>query len=150
VTVAAALVELGTVAQDATEALGVRANLIYSAPPEQIPAFPAIVMYYSGSTYDQYPFGQVATGIQFEQATITVQYFASASTLARAHPAVLAFCDAFRVLIAAHQTLANTVRQVRMTRATIGQLDYNGKDGYHGCEVTLECDLYHATTFTEA
>ena len=150
-TVAAALTQLGTVAQAAATSLGVRANLIYSAPPEQIPAFPAVVCHWASSAFDQFPFGTTAaTGYQHETATITVMYFANASTLPRAHPSVLAFLDAFRALIAANQNLNDSVRQVRLTRASIGQLDYNGNDGYLGCEITLECDLYHATTWVEA
>ena len=148
-TVATAMTELGTVAQAATATLGVRASLIYSAPPEQVPAFPAVVMYWASSTFEQFPFGQVATGQQLEQATVTVLYLASTPTLARAHPAVLAFVDAFRDLIAAHQNLGGTVRQVRLVRASIGEVEWNGND-YMGAELTLEADLYHATAWVEA
>jgi hypothetical protein len=149
VTVVAALTQLGTVAQAATVALGVRANLIFSQPPEQLAALPAVVHHWSSSTFDQYPFGQVPTGFQFEQATITVMYLTNLPTMARAHPAVLAFVDAYRALIAANQDLANTVRQVRLTRATIGMVEYNGNE-FMGADLTLECDLYHATTWVEA
>ena len=148
-TVVAALTQLGTVAQAATVALGVRANLIFAQPPEQLAALPAVVHHWSSSTFDQYPFGQVPTGFQFEQATITVMYLTNLPTMARAHPAVLAFVDAYRALIAANQDLANTVRQVRLTRATIGMVEYNGNE-YVGAELTLEMDLYHATTWVEA
>jgi len=148
-TVVDALTQLGTVAQAATVALGVRANLIFSQPPEQLAALPAVVHHWSSSTFDQYPFGQVPTGFQFEQATITVMYLTNLPTMARAHPAVLAFVDAYRALIAANQDLANTVRQVRLTRATIGMVEYNGKE-FMGADLTLECDLYHATTWVEA
>lgn len=148
-TVVAALTQLGTVAQAATVALGVRANLIFSQPPEQLAALPAVVHHWSSSTFDQYPFGQVPTGFQFEQATITVMYLTNLPTMARAHPAVLAFVDAYRALIAANQDLANTVRQVRLTRATIGMVEYNGNE-FMGADLTLECDLYHATTWVEA
>jgi hypothetical protein len=148
-TVAAALTQLGTVAQAATATLAVRANLIYSAPPEQVPAYPAVVMQYGGSTFDQFPFGQVPNHTQFEQATIEVRYLSGLPTIARAHAAILTFIDAFRALIAANQNLGNGVRQVRLTRATIGQIDYNGNE-YVGAELTLECDLYHATTWVEA
>jgi hypothetical protein len=149
VTVVAALTQLGTVAQAATVALGVRANLIFSQPPEQLAALPAVVHHWSSSTFDQYPFGQVPTGFQFEQATITVMYLTNLPTMSRAHPAVLAFVDAYRALIAANQDLANTVRQVRLTRATIGMVEYNGNE-FMGADLTLECDLYHATTWVEA
>jgi len=149
VTVSAALTQLGTVAQAATVALGVRANLIFSQPPEQLAALPAVVHHWSSSTFDQYPFGQVPTGFQFEQATITVMYLTNLPTMARAHPAVLGFVDAYRALIAANQDLANTVRQVRLTRATIGMVEYNGNE-FMGADLTLECDLYHATTWVEA
>lgn len=148
-TVVAALTQLGTVAQAATVALGVRANLIFSQPPEQLAALPAVVHHWSSSTFDQYPFGQVPTGFQFEQATITVMYLTNLPTMSRAHPAVLAFVDAYRALIAANQDLANTVRQVRLTRATIGMVEYNGNE-FMGADLTLECDLYHATTWVEA
>lgn len=148
-TVVAALTQLGTVAQAATAALGVRANLIFAQPPEQLAALPAVVHHWSSSTFDQYPFGQVPTGFQFEQATITVMYLTNLPTMARAHPAVLAFVDAYRALIAANQDLANTVRQVRLTRATIGMVEYNGNE-FMGADLTLECDLYHATTWVEA
>jgi hypothetical protein len=148
-TVVAALTQLGTVAQAATVALGVRANLIFSQPPEQLAALPAVIHHWSSSTFDQYPFGQVPTGFQFEQATITVMYLTNLPTMARAHPAVLAFVDAYRALIAANQDLANTVRQVRLTRATIGMVEYNGNE-FMGADLTLECDLYHATTWVEA
>ena len=148
-TVVAALTQLGTVAQAATVALGVRANLIFSQPPEQLAALPAVVHHWSSSTFDQYPFGQVPTGVQFEQATITVMYLTNLPTMSRAHPAVLAFVDAYRALIAANQDLANTVRQVRLTRATIGMVEYNGNE-FMGADLTLECDLYHATTWVEA
>ena len=89
------------------------------------------------------------TGFQFEQATITVMYLTNLPTMSRAHPAVLAFVDAYRALIAANQDLANTVRQVRLTRATIGMVEYNGNE-FMGADLTLECDLYHATTWVEA
>ena len=148
-TVVAALTQLGTVAQAATVALGVRASLIFSQPPEQLAALPAVVHHWSSSTFDQYPFGQVPTGFQFEQATITVMYLTNLPTMSRAHPAVLAFVDAYRALIAANQDLANTVRQVRLTRATIGMVEYNGNE-FMGADLTLECDLYHATTWVEA
>ena len=148
-TVVAALTQLGTVAKAATVALDVRANLIFSQPPEQLAALPAVVHHWSSSTFDQYPFGQVPTGFQFEQATITVMYLTNLPTMARAHPAVLAFVDAYRALIAANQDLANTVRQVRLTRATIGMVEYNGNE-FMGADLTLECDLYHATTWVEA
>lgn len=148
-TVVDALTQLGTVAQAATVALGVRASLIFSQPPEQLAALPAVVHHWSSSTFDQYPFGQVPTGFQFEQATITVMYLTNLPTMARAHPAVLAFVDAYRALIAANQDLANTVRQVRLTRATIGMVEYNGNE-FMGADLTLECDLYHATTWVEA
>ena len=148
-TVVDALTQLGTVAQAATVALGVRANLIFSQPPEQLAALPAVVHHWSSSTFDQYPFGQVPTGYQFEQATITVMYLTNLPTMSRAHPAVLAFVDAYRALIAANQDLANTVRQVRLTRATIGMVEYNGNE-FMGADLTLECDLYHATTWVEA
>jgi hypothetical protein len=149
VTVVDALTQLGIVAQAATVALGVRASLIFSQPPEQLAALPAVVHHWSSSTFDQYPFGQVPTGFQFEQATITVMYLTNLPTMARAHPAVLAFVDAYRALIAANQDLANTVRQVRLTRATIGMVEYNGNE-FMGADLTLECDLYHATTWVEA
>jgi hypothetical protein len=149
VTVVDALTQLGTVAQAATVALGVRASLIFSQPPEQLAALPAVVHHWSSSTFDQYPFGQVPTGYQFEQATITVMYLTNLPTMSRAHPAVLAFVDAYRALIAANQDLANTVRQVRLTRATIGMVEYNGNE-FMGADLTLECDLYHATTWVEA
>jgi hypothetical protein len=149
VTVVDALTQLGTVAQAATVALGVRASLIFSQPPEQLAALPAVVHHWSSSTFDQYPFGQVPTGFQFEQATITVMYLTNLPTMSRAHPAVLAFVDAYRALIAANQDLANTVRQVRLTRATIGMVEYNGNE-FMGADLTLECDLYHATTWVEA
>jgi hypothetical protein len=149
VTVVDALTQLGTVAQAATVALGGRANLIFSQPPEQLAALPAVVHHWSSSTFDQYPFGQVPTGFQFEQATITVMYLTNLPTMSRAHPAVLAFVDAYRALIAANQDLANTVRQVRLTRATIGMVEYNGNE-FMGADLTLECDLYHATTWVEA
>tara|TARA_R110000868_G_scaffold318982_1_gene579730 strand:- start:9441 stop:9890 length:450 start_codon:yes stop_codon:yes gene_type:complete len=148
-TVVAALTQLGTVAQAATVALGVRANLIFSQPPEQLAALPAVVHHWSSSTFDQYPFGQVPTGFQFEQATITVMYLTNLPTMSRAHPAVLAFVDAYRALIAVNQDLANTVRQVRLTRASIGMVEYNGNE-FMGADLTLECDLYHATTWVEA
>ena len=148
-TVVDALTQLGTVAQAATVALGVRANLIFSQPPEQLAALPAVVHHWSSSTFDQYPFGQVPTGFQFEQATITVMYLTNLPTMSRAHPAVLAFVDAYRALIAANQDLANTVRQVRLTRASIGMVEYNGNE-FMGADLTLECDLYHATTWVEA
>ena len=148
-TVVDALTQLGTVAQAATVALGVRASLIFSQPPEQLAALPAVVHHWSSSTFDQYPFGQVPTGYQFEQATITVMYLTNLPTMSRAHPAVLAFVDAYRALIAANQDLANTVRQVRLTRATIGMVEYNGNE-FMGADLTLECDLYHATTWVEA
>lgn len=148
-TVVDALTQLGTVAQAATVALGVRASLIFSQPPEQLAALPAVVHHWSSSTFDQYPFGQVPTGFQFEQATITVMYLTNLPTMSRAHPAVLAFVDAYRALIAANQDLANTVRQVRLTRATIGMVEYNGNE-FMGADLTLECDLYHATTWVEA
>ena len=148
-TVVAALTQLGTVAQAATVALGVRANLIFSQPPEQLAALPAVVHHWSSSTFDQYPFGQVPTGYQFEQATLTVMYLTNLPTMARAHPAVLAFVDAYRALIAANQDLGNTVRQVRLTRASIGMVEYNGNE-FMGADLTLECDLYHTTTWVEA
>lgn len=148
-TVVAALTQLGTVAQAANVALGVRANLIFSQPPEQLAALPAVVHHWSSSTFDQYPFGQVPTGFQFEQATITVMYLTNLPTMSRAHPAVLAFVDAYRALIAANQDLANTVRQIRLTRASIGMVEYNGNE-FMGADLTLECDLYHATTWVEA
>jgi len=148
-TVVDALTQLGTVAKAATVALDVRASLIFSQPPEQLAALPAVVHHWSSSTFDQYPFGQVPTGFQFEQATITVMYLTNLPTMARAHPAVLAFVDAYRALIAANQDLANTVRQVRLTRATIGMVEYNGNE-FMGADLTLECDLYHATTWVEA
>jgi len=148
-TVVDALTQLGTVAKAATVALDVRASLIFSQPPEQLAALPAVVHHWSSSTFDQYPFGQVPTGFQYEQATITVMYLTNLPTMARAHPAVLAFVDAYRALIAANQDLANTVRQVRLTRATIGMVEYNGNE-FMGADLTLECDLYHATTWVEA
>jgi hypothetical protein len=148
-TVVDALTQLGTVAKAATVALDVRASLIFSQPPEQLAALPAVVHHWSSSTFDQYPYGQVPTGFQFEQATITVMYLTNLPTMARAHPAVLAFVDAYRALIAANQDLANTVRQVRLTRATIGMVEYNGNE-FMGADLTLECDLYHATTWVEA
>jgi hypothetical protein len=149
VTVVDALTQLGTVAKAATVALDVRASLIFSQPPEQLAALPAVVHHWSSSTFDQYPYGQVPTGFQFEQATITVMYLTNLPTMARAHPAVLAFVDAYRAMIAANQDLANTVRQVRLTRATIGMVEYNGNE-FMGADLTLECDLYHATTWVEA
>lgn len=148
-TVVDALTQLGTVAKAATVALDVRASLIFSQPPEQLAALPAVVHHWSSSTFDQYPYGQVPTGFQFEQATITVMYLTNLPTMARAHPAVLAFVDAYRAMIAANQDLANTVRQVRLTRATIGMVEYNGNE-FMGADLTLECDLYHATTWVEA
>ena len=148
-TVSAALTQLGTVAQAATTALGVRANLIFSQPPEQLAALPAVVHHWASSTFDQYPFGQVPTGYQFEQATLTVMYLTNLPTMARAHPAVLEFVNAYRALIAANQNLAHTVRQVRLTRASIGMVEYNGNE-FMGADLTLELDLYHATTWVEA
>ena len=148
-TVQAALTQLGTVAQAATVALGVRANLIFAAPPDQLAALPAVVHHWSSSSFDQYPYGQVPTGFQYEQATILVTYLTNLPTIARAHPAVLAFVNAYRSLIASNQNLGNGVRQVRLTRASIGLQDYNGNE-YVGAELTLEMDLYHATTWVEA
>ncbi len=148
-TVTAAITRLGVVAAAATVALDVRATLIYTAPPEQIPAFPALVIQYASSTFDLFPFGQVPTGQQFEQASVTILYLTSLGTIARAQTAVLAFVDAFRDLIAANQNLNGTIRQVRLTRATMGTVDYNGND-YVGAELTLEMDVYHATTWVEA
>ncbi|NBW66974.1 hypothetical protein EBR44_14620, partial [bacterium] len=78
-----------------------------------------------------------------------VTYLTNLPTIARAHPAVLAFVDAYRSLIASNQNLGNGVRQVRLTRASIGMQDYNGNE-YVGAELTLEMDLYHATTWVEA
>jgi hypothetical protein len=149
VTVSAALTQLGTVAQAATASLGVRANLIVASPPDQLAAFPAVVHHWTSSTFDQYPYGQVPTGSQYEQATVLVTYLTNLATIARAHSAVLDFIDAYRTLIAGHQNLGDNVRQVRLTRASIGMQDYNGNE-YVGAELTLELDLYHATAWVEA
>ena len=148
-TVIAALTQLGTVAQAASASLGVRANLIYTAPPDQVPAFPCVIHHWASSTFDQFPYGPVATGTQKEQATVTVMYLTNAATIARAHDPILGFVDAYRALIAANQSLANTVRQVRLHRASIGMVEYNGNE-YVGAELTLELDLYHATTWIDA
>ena len=147
--VSGALARLAVVSQAATTALDVRANLIYSAPPDQLPSFPALVFQYASSTFDLYPFGQVPTGQCLERATLTASYLTNLGTISRAQAAVLAFITAFRAVIAANQNLNGECRQVRLTGANMGMVDYNGND-YVGCELTLELDLYHATTWVEA
>ena len=148
-TVAAALTQLNTVAQAATATLGVRANLIFAAPPDQIAAYPAIIHQWDSSTFDQFPFGPVATGMQKETAVISVTYLSGVATIARAHSAILAFVDAYRALIAANQNLTDSVRQIRLLRASAGMVEYNGND-FVGADLVLEADLYHATTWVEA
>jgi len=68
--------------------------------------------------------------------------------MASAHATVLGVIDAYRTVLAANQGLNGTVRQVRLTRASHDEVEYNGSS-FHGATITLEADIYFPTTWLE-
>jgi hypothetical protein len=151
VTVTTALARLATVLQTAASASalgGVRATAVYGTPPETVAALPALVHYWDASSFGQWPQQTVPNGSQLETATITCLLLTKEPTMARAHATVLGVIDAYRTVLAANQGLNGTVRQVRLTRASHDEVEYNGSS-FHGATITLEADIYFPTTWVE-
>lgn len=148
--VSGALAALATVLQAAATASalgGVRATAVHATPPEAVPVFPALVHAWDGSRFDQFPGGS-PSGFQREFATIEALLLTREPTVARAHATVLAVVAAYRTVVAANQSLAGTVRQVRLTGARPDEIEYGGTS-YHGAAITLEAELHHGTTWAE-